>query len=305
MSIIVIGAVFVDIKGFPDGKYIPDGRNAGRIEYVHGGVARNVAEDIANAGLTPVYLGITDDSPLGDAVKKRLAERGVDISRMLTEPDGMGTWLAVFDETGDVAGSISKRPDMLPVAKLLEEKGDEIFASAGSAVLEFDLDEEIIRETLELGEKHGVPVVGLVSNMTLALERRDYLSRLSCFICNRQEAEMLFGADHTGKTPDELAKILADEVRALGIPAMIVTLGEEGAVWADKDGCGHCPARKARVIDTTGAGDAFCAGVSCGLTCGRKLAEAVDLGAAFAALVIESKENVCPERDWGLMEERV
>ena len=48
MGIVVIGAVFVDIKGFPEDAYIPDGRNAGHIEYVHGGVSRNVAENIAN-----------------------------------------------------------------------------------------------------------------------------------------------------------------------------------------------------------------------------------------------------------------
>ena len=41
-GIVVIGAVFVDIKGFPEDIYIPDGRNAGRIEYIHGGVSRNV-----------------------------------------------------------------------------------------------------------------------------------------------------------------------------------------------------------------------------------------------------------------------
>ena len=48
MGIVVIGTVFVDVKGFPEGAYIPNGRNAGRVEYVHGGVARNVVEDIAN-----------------------------------------------------------------------------------------------------------------------------------------------------------------------------------------------------------------------------------------------------------------
>ena len=48
MGIVVIGAVFVDVKGYPDYAYIPAGRNAGRVEYVHGGVGRNVAEDIAN-----------------------------------------------------------------------------------------------------------------------------------------------------------------------------------------------------------------------------------------------------------------
>ena len=48
MGIVVIGAVFVDIKGFPLDAYIPTGRNAGHIKYIHGGVSRNVVEDIAN-----------------------------------------------------------------------------------------------------------------------------------------------------------------------------------------------------------------------------------------------------------------
>ena len=48
MPIVVVGNVFVDFKGFPEGAFIPTGRNAGRVEIVHGGVGRNVAEDIAN-----------------------------------------------------------------------------------------------------------------------------------------------------------------------------------------------------------------------------------------------------------------
>ena len=47
MGIVVIGMIFVDVKGYPDGNFVPTGRNAGRVERVHGGVGRNVAEDIA------------------------------------------------------------------------------------------------------------------------------------------------------------------------------------------------------------------------------------------------------------------
>lgn len=50
-GIVVLGAVFVDIKGFPEDIYVPDGRNAGHVEYIHGGVSRNVVEDIANLEL--------------------------------------------------------------------------------------------------------------------------------------------------------------------------------------------------------------------------------------------------------------
>ena len=79
------------------------------------------------------------------------------------------------------------------------------------------------------------------------------------------------------------------------IPSMIVTMGGEGAVYATKDGDrGACQARKVLVKDTTGAGDAFCAGVASGLTYGKTLEEAVEIGTMLAASVITSSENVCP-----------
>ena len=295
MGIVVIGAAFVDIKGFPRDTYLPNGRNVGRIEYVHGGVARNVAEDIANAELRPTYLGIVDDGPMGAAVLQKLERHKVNVEHVLTVPDGMGTWLAVFDNNGDVAGSISKRPDMLPLVDMLEEKGDAIFAAADSVVLEVDLDKEIVKKTVQLAKKHGVPLYGLVSNMSIAAERRDLLQQFSCFICNQQEAGLLFLDDYTGKTPEQMRDILAEKVMAAGIPAMVVTMGGEGAVYAADDGQkGMCPARRVQVRDTTGAGDAFCAGVAIGLTYGKALEEAIGIGSMLAASVITSSENVCP-----------
>ena len=295
MGILVIGAVFVDIKGFPTDAYIPTGRNVGQIEYVHGGVARNVVEDIANVELRPTYLGIVDDTPLGEAVVKKLKNHKVNVDYMLTIPDGMGTWLAVFDNNGDVAGSISKRPNMLPLVDLLNEKGDEIFSQADSVVLEVDLDKELVKKVLELAEKHQVKSFALVSNMSIATKRRDFLQRFDCFICNQQEAGIFFLDDYSEKTPEEMRIILAEKVVRANIPSMVVTMGGAGSVYADWEGnSGICPARKVQVLDTTGAGDAFCAGVAIGLTYGKTLAESVEIGTLLAASVITSKENVCP-----------
>jgi len=106
---------------------------------------------------------------------------------------------------------------------------------------------------------------------------------------------MLFLADYEGKDAAEMEAILADKVVRANIPAMVVTLGGNGSVYADRDGGhGFCPARKVQVKDTTGAGDAFCAGVSIGLTYGKTLGEAVQIGTMLAASVITSSENVCP-----------
>ena len=295
MGILVIGATFVDIKGFPFDNYLPTGRNAGRVEYVHGGVARNVVEDIANVELRPTFLSIVDDTPMGDAVIKKLNNHKVNTDYVLTRPDGMGTWLAVFDNNGDVAGSISKRPNMYPIAELLEEKGDEIFSQVPSVVLEIGLDKEIVKGTLSLAKKHNVKTFALVANMSIAAERRDLLQQFDCVICNQQEAGILFLDDYEGKSPEEMRGILAERIIAANIPSMVVTMGGDGAVYANLKGeSGICPARKVQVKDTTGAGDSFCAGVAIGMTYGKTMAEAVEIGTTLAASVITSSENVCP-----------
>ncbi len=295
MSMVVIGTAFVDIKGFPDGVYLPTGRNAGSVEYIHGGVARNVVEDIANVELRPIYLGIVDESPMGKGVLEKLRRHKVNTDYVAVRPDGMGLWLAIFDHNGDLAGSISKRPKADAILEVLEEKGDEIFAQAESAVLQVDLGKSIVKKVLELAKKHGTKLFALVSNMSIAAERRDFLKYFDCFICNQEEAGILFLDDYAGKTPAQMEQIVADRVIRAGIPSMVVTMGAQGAVYASCDGTrGYCPARHVQVKDTTGAGDAFCAGVSIGLTYGRDLGGAVEIGTVLAASVITSSENVCP-----------
>lgn len=295
MAIVVVGTAFVDIKGFPLNAYIPGGRNAGKIEVVHGGVGRNVAEDIANAGIPVSFVSMADNTSEGDNVIKRLKDSGVDTSYVLSVPDGMGMWLAVFDETGDVVASISKRPNMEPMAKLLEEKGDEIFADCDSVVLEIDLEESVVRSVFKYAQKYHKRIYAVVANMSIATQRRELLKYVDCFVCNAEEAGIHFLRDYIDMSPEELSAELAERVAAADIPSMVVTLGDKGAVYADRYGNkGEYPARRVQVRDTTGAGDAFCAGTAIGLTYGKTLPEAIEIGTRLAASVIIVPENVCP-----------
>ncbi len=296
MPIVVVGNVFVDYKGFPDNKYIPAGRNSGTVEIVHGGVGRNVAEDIANVELRPRFVSMVDETGEGREVLERLRKHKVDTRFIATVPDGMGKWLAIHDSTGDIVASISKRPKMDAMLALLDKHGDEIFADADSVVIELDLDQEIIKRVFFYAQKHKKRVLAVVANMSIATQRRDFLQSIDCFVCNAQEAGILFADDYMqSMEPDALAAALAERVRSARIPSMIVTMGSRGAVYASLDGeCGHCAARPVRVRDTAGAGDAFCAGVAIGLTYGKDLRAASDIGARLASSVITVTENVCP-----------
>ena len=304
MGIVVIGAVFVDVKGYPEANFIPAGRNAGRVEHVHGGVGRNVAEDIANCELRPTFVSLVDESGDASDVIRKLQNHKVNTDYIWRTRDGMGTWLAVFDNDGDVVASISKRPNLMPIVDILDKHGDEIFASADSVICEIDIDKEIVKRVFKLAKKHEKKVFSVVGNMSIALERRDFLKSIDCFVCNIQEAGMLFFDDYSDKCPEDLVDILSERVQAAQINSMIVTLGGDGAVYADREGGrGYCPARKVEVKDTTGAGDSFCAGVAIGLTYGKSLGEACEIGSMLAASVIVTTDNVCPRflpRELGL-----
>ena len=304
MGIVVIGMVFVDVKGYPEAAFIPTGRNVGRVERVHGGVGRNVAEDIANCELRPTLISLVDESGDGADVLRKLNNHKVNTQYIRRTRDGMGTWLAVFDNDGDVVASISKRPNLLPIVDILDQQGDEIFANADSIIVEIDLDKEIIKRVFKLAKKHGKKVYAVVGNMSIALERRDFMKSTDCFVCNIQEAGLLFFDDYSGKTPEEMTEVLAEKVKAAQIPSMIVTMGGDGAVYADMHGDkGFCPARKVEVKDTTGAGDSFCAGAAIGLTYGKNLRESCEIGSMLAASVIVTTESVCPRflpRELGL-----
>ena len=221
MAMVVVGAVFVDVKGFPEDNYIPTGRNAGRVEFVHGGVGRNVAEDIANVELRPWVVSLVDDNAAGAA-----------------------------------------------------------------------------------GLKSQIMVNAVGAYMSIASQRRDFLQSTDCFVCNVLEAGILFVTDFSQLSPEELCEELSQRVISARIPAVVVTMGSKGSVYADMQGNkGVCPAETVQVRDTTGAGDAFCAGVAMGLTYGKTMPEALEIGTRLAASVITVSENVCPRflpRELGL-----
>ena len=82
----------------------------------------------------------------------------------------------------------------------------------------------------------------------------------------------------------------------LGIPAMVVTLGREGAVYCDRrtGERGYCPAVPAAVVDSSGAGDAFLSGVVVALSRGLPLGRAVEAGTRLAAAAIGTEGSTAP-----------
>ena len=294
--IAVFGSVFVDIKGFPFGKYLPTGRNVGDVKIVHGGVCRNVAEDLANVGADVSFVTMFESSAIGEDVRRRLAARGVDLRFAVSAPAGMGMWLAVMNEHGDLAGSISRQPDFSAMEELVERRGDEIVMGCDGVVLEVDMRASIAEKVYALAEKYGKDVYVIVGNMSVILQHPELLSKTRLFIMNEIEAGSLFGCKLDPHAPMEVLETVRREAAARGIGEIVVTLGGQGAVYFDAncDLSGHVPAEEAVMVDSTGAGDAFFSGTVAARLRGLSLRDSAQLGAHLAALTIRTEESTCP-----------
>ena len=294
---VVIGTTFVDIKGFSRNSYDPQGRNLGEVKFVHGGVGRNVVENFANVGMPVSYVGMLEDSAIGLEVESHLKEIGADLSYAVVAPDhGIGIWLAILDEKGDLAGSISKIPDFSYLEAHLKARGEEIVRQAEAIALEIDLNEQVAEMTVNLAKQYGKDVYAIVGNLSVVLARKDLIRQTKCFICNEIEASKYFGKELLGLTAAEVRDWLPDAAEKEGLRSVIVTMGEQGAVYYEKgaESAGICPPCPTKVVDTTGAGDAFFSGTVMGLVRGATLAEASGYGARLASATIAREENSCP-----------
>ena len=302
---LVIGAVFVDVKGFAFGSYEPEGTNIGDVQVHPGGVSRNVAEDLVKLGVPVQFVSMVDETAMGRDTLDSLRKLGVDTAHIITADNGMGMWLAVLDENGDLRGSVSKQPDFTALETYIHERGEALIAGADAIVLEIDMNAAIAGEVLGLAMKHNKPVYSIVGNMGVILKHPNYLRSVACFICNEIEAGRLFERDLVGMTPEELLPLLVKESRERGIPAMVITLGDDGAVYVDhRSGeFGRCPAIPVTVVDSTGAGDAFFSAAVAALARRYPLSRAVQLGARLSAMTLQVVESSCPAEAAGLLDE--
>ena len=94
----------------------------------------------------------------------------------------------------------------------------------------------------------------------------------------------------------EVLEIVRREATARGIGEIVVTLGDQGAVYFDAScgSSGHVPAEEAVMVDSTGAGDAFFSGTVAARMRGLSLRDSARLGAHLAALTIRTEESTCP-----------
>lgn len=295
-EIALFGTVFIDIKGFSKNKYDPVGRNVGNVQFIHGGVGRNVAEDMGVLGTPVTFVSTVDSTAMGIDVEKRLWEYDINTKYLKkVEQNGMGMFMAILDNNGDLAGSISSPPDFTFFEALLDEKCEEIIEQASHVALEIDLNEKISRKIVDIANRLNKPLYGLPGNLSVILADKDILMGMECFICNDIEAEKIFDCAFGNGNVEVIkaeVKKFADKMK---IKSMVVTMGEKGAVYYQPSmtEAMYNKVNPVQMVDSTGAGDSFFSGVVSALVQNKSLEQAVKFGSKVAAYTIQSPESTC------------
>jgi sugar/nucleoside kinase (ribokinase family) len=279
--IVVVGDVMVDVV-VRLSEPLARGSDAPAVIRFHGGGSgANTATWLAAAGAEPVLIATIGDDERGRAARAGLVAGGVH-AQLIVDPDlPTGTCLVLVTPDGER----TMAPDAgANDALSADDLGSELFGEGGHLhVAGYSLlrpgSRPAAMAAIGRAVKEGMTVsVDPSSSALLTPEFLDWAAGAGLMLPNASEAHALTGESD----PERAARALADR-----FGEVVVTLGPEGALWTDCDELLRAAAVPVEaVVDTTGAGDAFAAGLLSARLAGMSTAEALAEGCRLAARAV-------------------
>lgn len=294
-STLLLGASSLDIVGRLDSDLQPGTSNPARIRTSYGGVARNVAENLARLGQPVKLLSAVGKDRSGDELLEYTAAAGVDVSHVLrTDLYPTGFYMGVLDARARMRFAVDDMRVMSELTPEYLQRNQALFENASLVFVDANLPEATLKTAVSLARKAKVPICADPASTILAERLKPHLGKLHLVTPNVSEAVALTGQAFESSDP----QAALEDARALlnlGVDIAIITLAEFGVVYAAAETSGHIPAIQTPIIDPTGAGDALTAAVLFGLINEMELDDAVRLGVSAATLTLRHSGTVYPE----------
>jgi ribokinase len=281
-GVVVLGDVMVDVVARLSGPLATASDAPAAIRFHGGGSAANAAAWLAAAGVRPVLIGCVGDDERGRHAQGELRAAGVDV-RLAVDPNlPTGTCIVLVGRDGertmvpDAGANDALADDDLPDELL--EPGAHLHV-AGYALLR-EGSRPAARAAIGRALRVGMSVsVDPSSSALLSHEFLDWADGAGLLLPNAQEAKALTGESGAERAARALAERFAE---------VVVTVGADGALWTDGDQLLRVAAEPVGAVeDTTGAGDAFVAGLLAARLAGAGVSEALASGCKLAARAVQ------------------
>lgn len=287
--VVVAGAVNVDIGGQSAGPLVGRDSNPGKVTVSMGGVGRNIAHNLRLLGVKVSLLTALGEDPHAGQVMDSCERLGIDLSRALHVPGGTtSTYLFLSDETGDMALAVSDMGiyEELTPAYFARHQG--YLNGAALVVADANLPAGALAY---LADHCTAPLLVDPVSTVKAEKVRPILGKLHTLKPNRIEAELLSGVSITDEASLNAA---ADALLATGLRRVFISLGADGVFAADHTSRLHLPVLPAKMVNTTGCGDAFMAAITWAYLQGTDLEHTALAGLGASAIAMEGAETINP-----------
>ena len=291
--IVCLGAANLDRKLRSHATLTMGTSNPARQDESFGGVARNIAENLARLATPVSLITVIGDDSSGKALLAHAEAAGIDVRGTLRlQGVCTGTYTAVLDDHGEMMLALADMAlyDTLTPEFLATRQPQR--AVGALTVADMNLPKETLRLLLDDAAREAIPLVIVAVSQPKMSHLPEDLRGLRLLILNQGELETRIGKPV--RTESELLAACRT-VQAQGAQDVIVTRGGTGVAYTTPTGLAHLEAPDAHIIDVTGAGDAFAAAVCWSLFHGSEdLSLACRRGLRLSAMTLECEETVCP-----------
>jgi ribokinase len=248
-----------------------------------GGKGANAATAIVRLGGEALMIGCLGDDNLGQFELTALQAEGIDATAVVIVPGASTDVVCVMVlDGGQNAVLAIIRTNLLLTGSAVAAALHPHWGTLDAILVNFECSRSAVAEAARLGKAHSIPVVVDAGPV------RDYgaevWSGATVLSPNVQEALTLAGVEATGPPDDHTLRSAARQLLAAGPGAVVVKLGDKGALLLTEKDELLIPAFPVEAVDTTGAGDAFTAALTLALTEGTALPEAIYRANAAGAL---------------------
>lgn len=259
-----------------------------------GGKGANQAVAVARLGGNVAFVGKVGDDIFGRQTREQLADEEIDISHLGTVADcASGVALINVDADGENCITVASGANAMLRASDIDAAAH-LIADADIVLMQLEVPLPTVVHAARLAKSKGVKVVLNPAPAPMTPLPVDLLENVDILIPNRTELEIL-----SGLPCDETVSPAVERMKSMGVRSLVVTLGSKGALICSGDTSPHLvPSFKVKAVDTTAAGDTFCAALCVVLAEGRTLDEAVLFGNLAASLTVTraGAQNAIPTR---------
>jgi pseudouridine kinase len=302
-AVVVVGGANVDVKAHSLAPATPATSNPGRGEMTPGGVARNVAENLARLGTRTHLVAAVGSDAVGDGLVAATQAAGVRVEHVRRTAAATGTYTAILDSDGELLIAVA---DMTATDEMGPEAIDsvrDLIAHASLVVLDGNPAPATFSRVLDIAHDTGTRViVEPVSVPKARLIATAFTATRPVFAVTPNADELAALTGLPARTDRQLLRA-ARHLHERGAEHVWVRLGRRGSLLSGPDGHVLLPAAPTEVVDVTGAGDAMLGAFCHALLAGRSPEDAARFGHVAAALTINSPHTVRPDLTARLVEQ--